>query len=322
MEQEYTYGVARIRALESSLFSDDTINQLLQCQSYEECIHFLHDKGWGNGNPEETLEDMLRMEKNRTWKVLYEIVEDKEDCRILTINNEFHNLKAAIKKACTNQEVGNIFIESGSLDAEFLMDCIKQGEFGRLPDCMASAAKEATQVLLQTGDGQLCDIIIDRAALEEMKKTGRAAKNKLIKRYADSQVEIADIKIAVRCAASGKDSQFAKKALVSCEGISVTELADAVENGMEDVCAYLESTGYKDAVSALKVSKSVFECWCDNKIIEDIQSEKYNSFTIGPILAYVIARENEIKTVKIILSGKLNGFDNEFIRERVRVMYA
>ena len=36
----------------------------------------------------------------------------------------------------------------------------------------------------------------------------------------------------------------------------------------------------------------------------------------------VIARENEIKTVKIILSGKINGFDNEFIKERVRVMYA
>ena len=30
----------------------------------------------------------------------------------------------------------------------------------------------------------------------------------------------------------------------------------------------------------------------------------------------------EIKTVKIILSGKINGFDNEFIKERVRVMYA
>ena len=57
-------------------------------------------------------------------------------------------------------------------------------------------------------------------------------------------------------------------------------------------------------------------------MIEDIKPEKYNSFTIGPILAYVIARENEIKTVKIILSGKLNGFDNQFIKERVRVMYA
>lgn len=322
MEQEYTYGVARIRALESSLFSDDTINQLIQCQNYEECLNFLRDKGWGSGRPDETLEEMLRIEKNRTWKVLYDLVEDENDCRILTINNEFHNLKAAIKQVCTNQEVDNIFIESVSPEPEFLKECIRQGQYNMLPECMAAPAKEATEVLLQTGDGQLCDIIIDKAALEEIIRVGKAAENKLIKKYADSQVAIADIKIAVRCAAAGKDSEFAKKALVPCIGISVAELASSVENGLEEVCSYLESSGYKDAVSALKVSKSVFECWCDNKIIEDIKPEKYNSFTIGPILAYVIARDNEIKTVKIILSGKLNGFDNGFIRERVRVMYA
>ena len=91
MEQEYTYGVARIRALESSLFSDDIISQLMQCHSFEECLNFLRDKGWGNGNPDETLEEMLSIEKKRTWKVLEDIVEDVDDCRILTINNEFHN---------------------------------------------------------------------------------------------------------------------------------------------------------------------------------------------------------------------------------------
>ena len=45
-------------------------------------------------------------------------------------------------------------------------------------------------------------------------------------------------------------------------------------------------------------------------------------YIVANVIAYVIARENEIKTVKIILSGKINGFDNEFIKERVRVMYA
>lgn len=96
----------------------------------------------------------------------------------------------------------------------------------------------------------------------------------------------------------------------------------ACKDGLDGVCSYLEKIGYSQAVSALKISKSVFECWCDNKIVEDIKSQKYDSFSIGPIIAYVIARENEIKTVKIILSGKINGFDNEFIKERVRVMYA
>ena len=68
------------------------------------------------------------------------------------------------------------------------------------------------------------------------------------------------------------------------------------------------------------VTKS--ENWCLRNSLYYIKSEKYNSFSVGPIVAYVIARENEIKTVKIIMSGKLNGFDNDFIKERVREMYA
>ena len=50
MEQEYIYGVARIRALEGSLFTDETINQLVQCKDYDEAMDFLRTKGWGNGN--------------------------------------------------------------------------------------------------------------------------------------------------------------------------------------------------------------------------------------------------------------------------------
>ena len=34
-----------------------------------------------------------------------------------------------------------------------------------------------------------------------------------------------------------------------------------------------------------------------------------------------LARENEIKTVRIILSGKANGLSEESIRERIREMY-
>ena len=315
MEQEYIYGVARIRALEGSLFTDETINQLVQCKDYDEAMDFLRTRDWGNGNPDQSLEEMLEQERRRTWKVLDELIEDKEQCEILTIANEYHNLKAAIKQVCTELETENVFYEDTKTDTEFLKNCIRQGNYNLLPKGMEQAAKDATTVLMQTGDGQLCDVIIDRATLEAIKSAGNEASNEMIKKYADDLITISDIKIAVRCAATNKDTSFISKALVSCDGISVTELISAAREGLEGVCSYLEKIGYGQAVEALKVSKSVFECWCDNKIIENIKSQKYDSFSIGPIIAYVIARENEIKTVKIILSGKINGFDNEFMHK-------
>ena len=44
-------------------------------------------------------------------------------------------------------------------------------------------------------------------------------------------------------------------------------------------------------------------------------------YSAGSGLGYLIARENEIKTVRIILTGKQNGFTDDAIRERIREMY-
>ena len=56
-------------------------------------------------------------------------------------------------------------------------------------------------------------------------------------------------------------------------------------------------------------------------MMETIRPQKYNAFSVGPLVAYQLARENEIKTVRIILTGNQNEFPDEAIRERVREMY-
>ena len=45
------------------------------------------------------------------------------------------------------------------------------------------------------------------------------------------------------------------------------------------------------------------------------------AFGISPLIAYILARETEIKAVRIILSGKHNNLPQETIRERLREMY-
>ena len=57
------------------------------------------------------------------------------------------------------------------------------------------------------------------------------------------------------------------------------------------------------------------------QLIETIKPQKYNPFTAGPLVAYILAKENEIKTVRIILTARLNGLEEEQIRERIREMY-
>ena len=168
---------------------------------------------------------------------------------------------------------------------------------------------------------QLCDVIIDRATMEAILAAGKKSKAAIIRDYAESTVAVANIKVAVRCCKTGKSLEFMKRAMAPCKTLNVERLAHAALVGLDAVMEYLNGAGYAEAAEALKESPSAFERWCDNRIIETIQPQKTNPFSVGPLVAYVIARQNEIKTVRIILTCKQNGLSDDSIRERVREMY-
>ena len=55
--------------------------------------------------------------------------------------------------------------------------------------------------------------------------------------------------------------------------------------------------------------------------MEKMKSAKMISFGGEPLLAYIYAKETEIKVIRIIMVGKLNNINGEVIRERLRDIY-
>ena len=71
MSEQYTYAVARIRALEVSLFSDSTIDQLIACQNYDQALQFLEEKGWGRCRKRRGCgKDPDERRRKKTWEVV------------------------------------------------------------------------------------------------------------------------------------------------------------------------------------------------------------------------------------------------------------
>lgn len=318
---QYTYAVARIRALEVSLFSASTIEQLIACKDLESCLRFLQDKGWGGNDVPMDADAILTREREKIWETIGEMHVDMDVFNVLSYTNWFHNLKAAVKEVCTGKSGANIFYEGTPIPKEEMLRIIREKDYKALPENMQAAAEEAVETLLHSGDGQLCDIIIDRATMEAIKEAGRQSQDDIIRDYAESTVAVANIKIAVRSSKTAKSLDFMKRAMASCDSLNVDGLARAALAGMDSIIEYLSGNGYLEGALALKESPSAFERWCDNRIIQTIKPQKTNPFSIGPLVAYVIARENEIKTVRIILTCKQNGLSDDSIRERVREMY-
>ena len=86
-----------------------------------------------------------------------------------------------------------------------------------------------------------------------------------------------------------------QRALAPCDSLDVEQLAKAAVEGQDAIYSYLQKTAYADAVPALQESPSAFERWCDNRIIREIRPQQYNPFTVGPLAAFLLARENEVR---------------------------
>lgn len=316
----YLYSVARIRSKELGLFSRSDIDQLMNCRTEAECLRYLNDKGWGDESSQIS-EQILVSEREKTWELLNELVEDISVFNTFRYGNDYHNLKAAIKQTYKGDTTPNLFLSNGTVEPEVIIKAVSEHDFSLLPDYMREVAEEAYQIQLRTGDSQLCDIVLDKAALDRMYSHGKASENELLSQYVELKVAAADINIVIRSLRTKKDEDFLRRALCECESLDINKLIKCALEGMDAIYDYLETTVYADGVQELKKSSQAFERWCDNRIIEFIRPQKYNPFTLSPLAAYLLARENEIKTVRILLSGKRNDISDDIIRERLREMY-
>ncbi|MDQ0152156.1 V/A-type H+-transporting ATPase subunit C [Moryella indoligenes] len=319
-ENDFVYAVARIRAKELSLLSAAFLEQLLALPDEAAGLKLLNEHGWGSAGQDAGT--VLSEERRKTWALISELTGGQmEIFDVFRCESDYHNLKAAVKDSCSETHIPGIYVEDGVIPAQLIREAAETHDFSALPKQMAAAGAEAMELLLKTGDGQLCDCVLDRAALIDMREAGKRSGEELLAHYGELRCAAANIKTAVRACRTGKDREFLQHALAPCETLNLSQLTEAAMSGMEAICSYLEHTDYADAVGELKKSPSAFERWCDNSVIRSIRPQLYNSFGPGPLAAFILARENEIRTVRIILSGKRNRMEEGVIRERVREMY-
>ena len=320
-DADYIYAVACIRAKEKTLLTDSDIQTMVGMKSEKEVLSFLTERGWGDGSGNNDMEKILADEEETQMKLLTTLGVDKEIIDVLFLEELYHNLKAAIKEICTGRDDTEAFYDHDKYDKTQMLSIIRDKSFEKLPEDMQKVARDGLDLMLTTRDGQRLDIMVDRACLDAMEKTARTTKDKFLKEYAETKVVIADIKIAVRAADTRRPLQIIEEALAPNQTFDVKRLAVAAATNRDAVYEFLDKTGFKAAVEALKDSFSSFEKWCDDHIMSTLMNQKTNIQSSGPIVAFYLAKQNEIRTARIIMTAKANGFSDEVISERVRKMY-
>jgi len=329
-DTDFLYVSGRIKFLETKLLGRNDIERILDAPGPEEALKLLGDTDYGAEISE--MENMYEFEKAldnsmlRTIKTLKESFSNHELIRFFTLKYDFNNLKVIAKAQVSGIENGNLFHL-----AEIPPENIKkfaQGDTGaEIPDCIKEAYLRAIHAYESTRDPQQLDFALDQAYFDNLNEIVKKSGAPFLRQYLAALSDLTNLKITMRLKKMDADIRALDSALVSGGNLPKEFFKEKFLESTQSLIESLENTPYKqiaeEGISQWEStgSPSLFEKMIDNFMISLARRGLYKSYGFETVIGYLAARENEIKLLRIIMVGKINGISSDMIRERLRDVY-
>ena len=226
----------------------------------------------------------------------------------------------------------HVLSRSGIIAPERLARIINERTLYSLPAPMAEGIQEAIRayrqsIAIQSPDPQSIDIKLDQAMyghmLSEAAELGNPFVTKLIKIY----IDLANIGAFLRMRNMRKDASFLRGALIEGGDVDHGVYARYLLDSPESFVNAMQHTPYsqlcEDGVKSFEATGTltVFERSADNYVNSFAKKTKLYPIGLELIAAYFVARQTELKNIRIIMVGKINGIAQDIIRERLRESY-
>lgn len=328
---QFTQVIPRLRVLETRLLDKAKIDRMIDGDSANEALKVLQESEYagvmtGVKRPED-YEMVLARELKRVYELMYDASPVKSLVDIMGIKYDYHNIKVILKGMFLQKDFSHMLIPVGMIDLQTLKHSIENNNLGDLNETMKEGIIKAKEVFEETKDPQAIDILLDNTMFKEMREIAKQIDDKFVDKYVKVTIDSTNIKTLLRVKKQKKDKDFLEEVIIEGGEIDKDTLISMLHDAPENISNKLAFTNYgemiKLGIEDFTKSGSVneLERLVDNYIMNMMKEAKYIPFGVEPLLAYIYAKETEIKIVRIIMVGKLNNISGEVIRERLRDIY-
>lgn len=327
-DTDYLAITAMLAARDAYMLSEDRMERMLTAASVDEAAKIPEECGYGDlsGKSAEEINAALEARLVEVYDELARVVPEPQLVDIFRRKYDYHNLKVLIKAQHTGTSGEDLLSQRSSVPADVVREALVSGDMLALPPEIAHAAEEAQSILARTSNPQLADFSLDRAYFEALTKLASAVTDPYAMQYVKLLIDNANLRAVVRTVRMGKDSDFLRLALVPGGEVSEPTLLASAESP-ESFAATFQASRLAEAaeIGAAAMQGGAltkFERQCDNTILRYVKEAKRKSFCAPHVVAYLAAMENEVTSLRMILTGRLAGLPSDTIRERLRECYA
>ncbi len=316
MDTRYAYITGRIRALETRLLDKLKMERMVAATSALGLLQELEETDYGPYLSQlkdiKNFEDLLYDELKRLYSFIDKWSLDRELTDLFRLRYDFHNLKVFLKNKFKERPLPLEelpFIDLGTIHPK---EIEKREE-------LLEIQKEAKRAFEESRNPQDIDVILDKEYYGLCLKRARESRNNFLINLFRTEIDLSNIKAFFRCRALKRSKDLFLKVFIPGGTLTARLFLEFYEDEEGAFLRKLFFTPYAGVATGFeKEGLKGLELSCDNFLLEYVKKTKLVTSGLEVLIAYLIAKENEIKLLRSILTGRINEIPAQMIRERLR----
>ncbi len=318
----YAFATAKVRVLESMMLPRGVFLDISNAESFEAALELLSGSEYAMGQTKNftEIETMLLEKRSDVRSLFADLMMDDGFVELLRAREDFANMRLAVRRVVTEKPIGLDYSNQGSVPAEEFEEIFEQENYSRFPDYLQEAVEAAVLGYYQNKDIRQIDYGIDRVQMAHKLKKAVSIGSIFLLSLFRTQIDLLNIRTMLRL----KMAQQEKSDLFEPGGfVEIDRLDHSMEIGYEAIAPLFYATPYHDVIDSgvsYLVSEQSFlrlEKHCEEHLMGFLKTT--GTLAAGPqsVVAYLMAKENEIRTVRMVLTCKKNNMDTKFIIDRL-----
>ena len=329
--EDYLYISGYLKSREKYFLNREKTEKMLDSKTPDEAMKVMDELDYDYGSEElspSEFETMLAYELKATYDFLLPLAPEPEYILVFLYPNDYQNIKLLLKAEFLGISADDYLIGACSIPLDELKAMLRNRSYSEMSTEMAGAVQEAIETYGTTKDPQQIDLILDRACYRDINSELSKHRHDFVRGYFARKIDTINLKSFVRVKGIGKQKEFFSKAFIE-GGIVPGELFienydESPEQFADKLAIYGLDSFLREGAAMIRETGrfTALERLCDDLLMEYVRAAKYIPYGIEPLISYLVAKESELKTLRIIMTGKLANIPTDIIRKRIRSTYA
>ena len=322
-QASYEYAVGRISQLSTKMLDAAKLRRIYEAGTAQEALAMLLETGYGgNLTPEqiasEEIDYVIREQLQISRKVVWEVTPDPELTSLFLLEVDGHNLKTLLKARLLGVEAPDVLIDGGSFPLDQLKECVAGSNYEPLPKEYRDTMNRIEADLARGVDSLKLSAEIDKAMFRRIKNVlDKKKDHSFIRDYFSLQADFQNARSVIRARLLNWDVDKLRLMLLEGGEIDLNVFVEGMDTPMEQLGAKF-NRGKNGKLISQTVEEyvttgdaAVLKQKMETALMNVLRSVKWDMFSLGPIIGYLMGREAEAKALRVIFGAKRGGFEHE-----------